>query len=267
MEYLTLIVIGLAAGLFGGLLGIGGAVIMIPALVIAFGENQHLYHATAMICNSFVAASATVVHKRAGALMPSVLKYLVPPAAVGIVIGVVISNSSIFARQNSYLLARVLGLYMIYEIIYNCLRFKGSRDRGDGLDISGVHLSIPLTILTGFLTGLIGGLLGLGGGVVCVPFQQLFLKMPLKRAISNSAATVAAISLIGALYKNLTLPQQNIAIVESLKLAMVIIPGAIIGGLAGGRLMYILPKNVVRAVFVLILAIASYKLLTVTPAV
>ncbi len=38
-------------GLFGGLLGLGGSTIMIPALVMVFGENQHLYQAAAMICN------------------------------------------------------------------------------------------------------------------------------------------------------------------------------------------------------------------------
>ncbi|HSV26616.1 MAG TPA: TSUP family transporter, partial [Sedimentisphaerales bacterium] len=59
-----LIVIGLAMGLFGGGLGIGGSIVMIPALVWAFGENQHLWQASAMLCNFVVAVTAAIMHHR-----------------------------------------------------------------------------------------------------------------------------------------------------------------------------------------------------------
>ena len=42
MDYVTLVLIGLSMGLLGGLLGIGGSVVMIPALVFVRGENQRL---------------------------------------------------------------------------------------------------------------------------------------------------------------------------------------------------------------------------------
>jgi len=90
--------------------------------------------------------------------------------------------------------------------------------------------------------------------------------MPLKRAISNSAATIASVALIGAFYKNLTLTQHSIEIADSLRMAIVVIPGAIVGAFIGGRLMHKLPSNVVRVVFILLCALACYKLLTVAPA-
>lgn len=62
MDYFILALIGIAMGSFGGLLGIGGSVVTIPALVLAFGENQHLYQASAMLCNFFVGGAATLVH-------------------------------------------------------------------------------------------------------------------------------------------------------------------------------------------------------------
>lgn len=40
MNIFLLLIIGLAAGVLGGLLGIGGAVIIIPALVFALGYSQ-----------------------------------------------------------------------------------------------------------------------------------------------------------------------------------------------------------------------------------
>jgi len=45
MHYFILATIGVLMGLFGGLLGIGGSVVMIPALVFEVCENQHLYQA------------------------------------------------------------------------------------------------------------------------------------------------------------------------------------------------------------------------------
>ncbi len=266
MHYLILATIGILMGFFGGLLGIGGSVVMIPALVFAFGENQHLYQASAMICNFFVGAVSVTVHRRADVLVTDVIKWLIPAAALGIIVGVAISNSSAFAGGNSYLLGRLFGFFMVYVVVYNCLIFGRPRGGTDGFDISRTRRSVPLTILCGLLSGIAAGLLGLGGGTVCVPAQQFFLKMPLKRAISNSAATIASIALIGAFYKNITLSQHNIAIAESLKIAMVVVPGAVVGAFLGSRGMHKLPGNIVRAVFILLAALACYKLLTVAPA-
>ena len=265
MDYLIFAAIGIVMGLFGGLLGIGGSIVMIPALVFAFGENQHLYQASAMICNFFVGTTAAMVHKKADVLVLGVIKWLVPAAAVGIIIGVAISNSSAFARGNSYILARTFGLFLIYVIVYNCFKFRRPGSQAGDFDVSKTRKSIPLTVLCGLLTGVPAGLLGIGGGTICVPAQQLFLKMPLKRAISNSAATIASIALVGALYKNMTLPQHTIAITESLRIALFVIPFAIVGAFLGSRAMHKLPSNVVRAVFILLCALACYKLLTVAP--
>ncbi len=265
MSYFLLAVVGVAMGLFGGLLGLGGSIVMIPALVFAFGENQHLYQASAMICNFFVGASAVVVHKRADVLVIGVVKWLVPAGVLGIIIGVAISNSSMFARQNSYLLARIYGVFLVYVAIYNVLRFGRTRPGVNVLDISKVRRSTPLTVFCGLASGIAAGLLGVGGGVVCVPLQQLLLKMPLKRAISNSAAMIASIAVAGAIYKNATLAQHDIAVMDSLKIAAVVAPGAIVGALFGGRLMHVLPGSIVRAAFILLLLLASYQMLTVTP--
>ncbi|AEA44849.1 sulfite exporter TauE/SafE family protein [Fluviicola taffensis] len=46
---LILGIIGLAAGLLGGMLGLGGAIIIIPALMIFLGYSQQLAQGTALI--------------------------------------------------------------------------------------------------------------------------------------------------------------------------------------------------------------------------
>ncbi|MHC4836031.1 MAG: TSUP family transporter, partial [Planctomycetota bacterium] len=65
MEIAILIILGVAMGIIGGMLGIGGAVFMIPALTLIFDENQHLYQAAAMICIFFVSGAAMIAHRKA----------------------------------------------------------------------------------------------------------------------------------------------------------------------------------------------------------
>ena len=45
---LTLIAIGLMTGIFGGIFGVGGAIIMIPALVFFLGVDQHTAQGTSL---------------------------------------------------------------------------------------------------------------------------------------------------------------------------------------------------------------------------
>jgi uncharacterized membrane protein YfcA len=48
-EIITLILIGLAAGIVSGLLGVGGAIIMVPALVFFMGLSQHQAQGTSLM--------------------------------------------------------------------------------------------------------------------------------------------------------------------------------------------------------------------------
>jgi uncharacterized membrane protein YfcA len=47
-EIITLILIGLTAGIISGMLGVGGAIIMVPALVFFMGLNQHQAQGTSL---------------------------------------------------------------------------------------------------------------------------------------------------------------------------------------------------------------------------
>ncbi len=47
-EIIILIIIGLSAGIVSGLLGVGGAIIIVPALVYFFGLSQHQAQGTSL---------------------------------------------------------------------------------------------------------------------------------------------------------------------------------------------------------------------------
>ena len=267
MDFVALLVIGLCMGLLGGMLGIGGSVFMIPAMTLVFGENQHLYQAAAMVCNFFVSASAIIAHRKAEAFVRSVLVWLIPAGLVGILAGVALSNCSFFEGHNSYLLARAFGIFLVYVVVYNSYRLYLSVHPKIEEMVKPMPEKKIASFFSGFcgaITGFAAGLLGIGAGTVATPLQQVTLKLPLRKAMSNSAVTIVCISWLGAIYKNWTLAQHGLQFTDSLKIAVFVIPGAIVGGFIGGHLMHVLPKNLVRAVFIFVCILAAIKLLTVS---
>ena len=253
-------IIGLVAGVLGGLLGIGGSLIIIPALILYFsytasgyhGDDQHLLQAAAMITNVFVAAPSVLAHWKAGAIMRSVVIWLIPSAIVGIVAGVALSNSSVFAREHGAYLAMILCGFLVYVIGYNLYRMFQPPMLAEGQEPPP---PVPAKVFcVGLVMGLFAGLLGVGGGAICVPIQQVALKVPLRRAIANSAATIPFASLVGAIHKNLTLAAHGVSIGDSLLLAAMLIPTAIVGSYFGGRLTHVLPRRVLRVIFIFFLA-------------
>jgi uncharacterized protein len=264
MELLIEAGVGFLAGLLGGLLGLGGSVVIIPALIFYLsqtggyvGNMQPLLQAAAMICNVFIAAPSTVAHLRARAVMGSVVKMLVPAAVVGVLSGVAVSNSSAFARQNGAYLAMLLAGFFVAVAVYNVFRATSKRDLAAEFD---ADLKIPgwKVLLVGLPMGFTAGLLGVGGGIVCVPAQQVFLHIPLRRSIANSSVTIVFTAVIGAINKNLTLPEHDVAIADSLRLAAMLIPTAILGGYLGGKLTHIIPRRALRLVFIVFMIVIAY---------
>jgi len=266
MELLIQAAIGFVAGLLGGLLGIGGSIIIIPALILCLdetdsgytGKHQHLIQAAAMICNVFVAAPSVLGHWRARAIMKPVVVFLIPSALAGILLGVSVSNMRLFARQNGVYLAMLLAGFMVYVAAYNTWRLFTKTDLERGFD-QRPKPSAAAVGAVGLVMGFVAGLLGIGGGAICVPMQQILLRVPLRRAIANSAVTIVCTASVGATVKNLTLPSvHGVPITQSLQLALMIIPTAIVGSYVGGRLTHALPRRALRLVFIAFMLTMAY---------
>ena len=68
LEVLALLAIGLTAGLLAGLLGIGGGVVMVPAMVLIMGLDQHVAQGTSLLVIIPAAALGSFTHQRHGRL-------------------------------------------------------------------------------------------------------------------------------------------------------------------------------------------------------
>ena len=270
-ELLVIIgLIGLVAGTLGGMLGVGGSVVMIPALAVLFGtgKNQHFYQATAMAVNVAIAIPAAMRHRKAGALNTDVLRWMLPVAMVAIVLGVLASNMPVFRdRSGGTWLGRVLAVFLVYVIIVNIrklLRTKAKReaDRSRPMRVTPVRSGG-----VGAVMGSAAGLLGIGGGGLAVPLQQTLLKLPLRSAIANSSFVMVFSAAIGATLKLATLTPHysnglsgRPAWQTALLLGSVLAATAIVGSRIGAKLTHTLPLGYVRVAFITMMVAAAIKM-------
>jgi uncharacterized membrane protein YfcA len=261
LVYLLLAAVGLAAGWLGGLLGIGGSIVMIPCMRELLHDDQHLYQAAAMIVNFFVVSPSVYHHLRARAVIWPVVRWLAPTATVAVVGGVMLSELAVFRGSGEVYLAGLFGLFLFYVAGVNLhqLLTRGAAARDERWEPG--RSTWRGSVFVGVAVGLVAGLLGVGGGIVSVPLQQRLLRMPLRNAIANSAGTIVLLSVVGALLKNYELVTvHTYRLVDSVGLAVVLIPTAIAGGFFGGKLVHVLPLRVVRAAFVLLMLVAGLRL-------
>lgn len=263
--------IGLVAGMAGGLLGIGGSAIFIPAASLLVGADQQIYQAAAMILNVFVAASATVKHWRSRGIDLPVVARMIPFAVAAVVIGVFASNhidGTTLARGFGVMLL-VLGCFESGMLIARFLRSRsGETPRTPATETDAsepTRAKLPYRI-TGAVMGGLGGLLGIGGGVVGVPLLRFAARQPIRRAIAVTAAVTLPLALIGALYKNIALPhlpgEDATSSTEALLISAAIVPTAIIGSWCGASLVHRLPIDLIRVAFVVLLFFAGYRMTT-----
>ena len=234
MEILLLLSVGLVAGGLGGLLGIGGSVIMIPAMVMFLGWDFHLAQAIAMTVN------------------PTVAKYVLPIAVVCICIAAWLSNAI-----PSGWLKLSFGLFLIWVLLdqISCLT-------GRTATIIRDSKQTPLRgAITGSVTGTTAGLLGIGGGLIQVPLLNRLCGLNIKRAIGTSSAIMFITAICGAIVKDISLPVDTQGLHELFTRAAWLVPGAIVGGWFGAVLTNILSVTYIRIVFAILVLFAAYEMI------
>lgn len=248
--------IGFGGGLLGGLVGIGGSLVMIPALTFVYGREQNLYQAAAMVVNAFVAATATRRHFKAGAVHRAVVLPMIPGAVL--LVGVGVWLSSVIEER---WLAAIFGAFMLYVSVQEAVALL----RRPHDDHRPPRIRRGTMFAVGGATGLVSGLLGVGGGGVAVPLLRGLCHLPIRQAIAGSSAVMLVGASVGAILKNISYASiaasEGRSPLESLVLAGLLVPTGMVGAWCGATLTHWLPTRVVRLTFILLLLAGGIRMM------
>lgn len=107
MSFILYLIAGFVSGMLGGM-GMGGGTILIPALTILFGVEQHVAQATNLIAFLPMALFTLSVHKKNGLLKTEGLSSIVIPALVTSV-----AAGFAAALLPSFVLKKLFGAFLV----------------------------------------------------------------------------------------------------------------------------------------------------------
>jgi uncharacterized protein len=185
---LRIVLVGVGAGFLSGLFGVGGGVLMVPALVLVLGMGQRLAHGTSLAAIVPIALAGVLGYALAGEVDWAVTLFLVVgAAALGAPIGTHLLH---------VLPVRLLGLLFAVVLVATALRMLTGEGDAVGRDDLTVGSAVVLVVV-GVVAGTLSGLLGVGGGVITVPALVLLLGVPAAVAKGSSLAVIIPTAVVG----------------------------------------------------------------------
>lgn len=233
-EILILLVIGLAAGILAGLMGIGGGIIFTPVLFFLFEsegvENPVLWTVASGLFCTFVAAFGSTVRQyiQDNIFWKEGIKLGIL-GAIGVFLGKLVITSPYYNRTEFVIFFSLMLLYAAF------MMFRRGNDKDDEYDRDFNKLTLKETSVTGGLGGFVAALAGVGGGGIMVPIMNLFYKQPFRKAVSVSQLGMTIMVFTG--WGQLALEAGAISGITEFSLGYVDFGAALplsIGGLIGG---------------------------------
>lgn len=182
--------IGAFVGLSLGLLGGGGAVLIVPSMVYLLGVDEHVALATALIIVGINALFGGVIAWRDGRTQIQTALLFGASGMMTAYVGALLSKN-IDGRI-------LLTVFSVMLLIIAMLMYRGNKN----LKQSEARQPLWLIIAVGAGVGLITGTLGVGGGFVIVPALVLLVGLPMRTAVGTSLLVIAmnsSASLLGHL--------------------------------------------------------------------
>ncbi|WP_133130164.1 sulfite exporter TauE/SafE family protein [Legionella yabuuchiae] len=251
---------GAFTGFMSGILGIGGGMIVVPALLYIFHYTHvvpaevemHVASGTSLAIMIFTAMSTIRAHHRQGEILWGIYHRLWPGIILGTIVGALLAD-----QLSTNVLKMIFGIFLLF------VGFKMLAD---------VHVERPqrmpsnkITGIVSSLIGLLSGLLGVGGGTLVIPYLN-FCGINTRKIPAISALCTLAVSMIGTIVFIITgsnepgLPSFSTGYVYWPAVIWVAIPSILFAPI-GAHLTYTLPVQQLKYGLVAILLMAGLDLL------
>ena len=258
--WLAYIGLGLFAGFFAGMLGIGGGLVMVPMLTMMFaaqagfppGEVLHLALGTSIATILFTSLSSLRAHHQHDAVLWKVVIQITPGIFFGTLLGTLFA-SNVPAKP----LALFFTCFVCFVALQMILDLKPRASR-ELPGIGGVF-----AVGTGI--GAVSALVAIGGGSLTVPFLT-WCNVRVQKAIGTSAAIGFPIAVGGSLgyiyngWGRADLPPWSLGFVY-LPALVWLVPSSMLIAPLGARLAHRLPVATLKRIFACVLIALAAKML------
>lgn len=178
--------IGIGAGGLSGLFGVGGGVLLVPALALV-GLPQRLAHGTSLAATAPLALAGLAGFGADGQVDWRVAALLFAGSAGGAVAG----TAALYRLRED-----LLRYAFVVLLVVAAGRMLVALPEGGGRPALTIAVALGL-VAVGVFAGGVAGLMGVGGGVVLVPAQILLFGVPDVLAKGTSLAVIVPTALVG----------------------------------------------------------------------
>jgi len=255
--FLVNLIIGIFAGILAGLFGIGGGVVIVPALIFLSGFTLIQANGTSLVVLLLpVGILAVISYYREKLIDVKAAGYL----AIGLFLGVAF-GSLIAINIPTNLLKVFYGIFLLY-VSWNFMKpvelYQRKILNREAKPV--VKNEIPgkknfpylFMIIVGIFAGVLSGMFGIGGGLVIVPILIGFFKFDTKKAVGTSlGALLLPVGLPGVLiYRHAA----QLNYIYALPVAI----GVLLGALIGARISISLSSKMVKRIYSVFLLIMGF---------
>ena len=251
---------GVLAGLTAGLLGVGGGIVMVPAMAFAFealgfdkAAYQHVAVGTSLAVIIVTGLSSARAHHKRGAVMLDVARLWALPIMAAALVGGMMAK--LYSGDALRLIFGIMALFVALNVILPVQRM-----------LMGNLSNSPLThrLSAGFV-GYVSALMGVGGGSLSVPTLAAF-GHPMHKAVGTGAALGVLIAVPGTLGFIVSgwgadgLPPFSLGFVNLPALVLIGVAASLCAPL-GAALAHRLDQKVLRRVFAVYLVVIGARMI------
>lgn len=251
--------LGAFVGVMAGLLGIGGGLIVVPALLFLLPMagidaeiSMQIALATSLASIIATSGSSALNHFKLGNVDMFVVKFLMPGVVIGGFLG-----ANLAEWIPSQYLPKVFGVIVLLLAIQMLFSIRGISSKQ--MPSSGV------TMIYGTGIGVVSSLAGIGGGSLSVPFLNRH-GIEMRKAVGSSSVCGCMIAIAGMLgfilhgYKVESLPAYSVGYVY-LPALIAIASTSMLTTRIGARLATSLPTPTLKKIFALFLMFVAGTML------
>jgi uncharacterized protein len=240
---LRVVLVGIVAGFLSGLFGVGGGILIVPALVLVLRFDQRLAHGTSLAAVLPIAISSLASYTLEDSVDWPVGLLLAVGAVGGAVIG-------------TYILHRLPydTLAVAFTILLLLTAVRLMIDQGDAAGRGALTLvGAVVLVLVGFAAGILAGLLGVGGGIIMVPAMVVGFGIPAALAKGTSLFVIVPTAIMGT-WANRSRGNANLRVAVILGLA------GVVSAFVAGKISVGMPDTLSNALFAILLVTVAARI-------